>query len=573
MKSIMMKVLWKSLLLSPIMLVLAVSAASVQATPAALASIPQVNQRKNDAMQSPMPTSTAQTATTLANSAIPSVFAPQRSTSFIASNTESDSLGQVTSVSQLSDVQPTDWAFQSLQSLVERYGCIAGYPDGTYQGNRALTRYEFAAGLNACLDRVNELIASSDAGFVKKEDLETIQKLQDEFAAELATLRGRVDTLEARTNTLEKQQFSTTTKLGGEVIFSIAGVAAGNQVNGFDVQKNPVFGDRVRLDFDTSFTGKDLLRTRLQASNLDLFSQTATGTPEGDFRFTAGNDGNNVGLDALLYQFPLGDKTTVIAEANAGAADDFTNTVNPFFDGDGGSGALTHFGTRNPIYYLLDGTGVGIRHQLSKNLELSTGYLATDANDPTAGKGLFNGPYGAIAQLTFTPSEKFALGLTYIHSYKTDFSTNGSAGSHNANFSNLDLPFDSNAYGLEASYQISPKIVVNGSVGYTNATVLTTSKGNADIWNWEIGLAFPDLWKKGSVAGFIVGMEPKVTNASSRLNFLEDQNTSLHIEGFYQYQLTDNITITPGIVWLTNPDHNSNNDDEVIGAIRTTFSF
>ena len=64
--------------------------------------------------------------------------------------------GQVTSVTQLSDVQPTDWAFQALQSLVERYGCIAGYPDSTYRGNRTMTRYEFAAGLNACLDRITE---------------------------------------------------------------------------------------------------------------------------------------------------------------------------------------------------------------------------------------------------------------------------------------------------------------------------------------------------------------------------------------------------------------------------------
>jgi hypothetical protein len=70
-------------------------------------------------------------------------------------------MAQVTSVSQLSDVRPTDWAFQALQSLVERYGCIAGYPDRTYRGNRAITRYEFAAGLNACMDRVNELIAAA----------------------------------------------------------------------------------------------------------------------------------------------------------------------------------------------------------------------------------------------------------------------------------------------------------------------------------------------------------------------------------------------------------------------------
>ena len=76
-------------------------------------------------------------------------------TSVAQLSTAPDALAQVTSVSQLSDVQPTDWAFQALQSLVERYGCIAGYPDGTYRGNRALTRYEFAAGLNACLDRVN----------------------------------------------------------------------------------------------------------------------------------------------------------------------------------------------------------------------------------------------------------------------------------------------------------------------------------------------------------------------------------------------------------------------------------
>ncbi|MGC1198481.1 MAG: iron uptake porin, partial [Geitlerinemataceae cyanobacterium] len=125
---------------------------------------------------------------------------------------------QVTSVSQLSDVQPTDWAFQALQSLVERYGCIAGYPDGTYRGNRALTRYEFAAGLNACLDQVLALMIDDPDPI----DLSAIRRLQEEFAAELATLRGRVDALEARTAELEANQFSTTTKLKGEVIFAVA---------------------------------------------------------------------------------------------------------------------------------------------------------------------------------------------------------------------------------------------------------------------------------------------------------------------------------------------------------------
>ncbi|MBW4521665.1 MAG: iron uptake porin [Scytolyngbya sp. HA4215-MV1] len=574
----MTNIFWSSVFLSPIVLATTLLGST---TAIATEAQPDSDSEFSRAATLSLPTQlthlkTAATPILLAGFPANRSIAPFSAASLSATSGEKDNqgtMGQVTSVSQLSDVQPTDWAFQALQSLVERYGCIAGYPDGTFKGNRALTRYEFAAGVNACLDRVNELIAAGTTGLATKEDLATLKKLQEEFAAELATLRGRVDALEVRTTELEKNQFSTTTTLNAEVIFAVAGVASGDTVNGNEVEKNTVLGDRVRLNFDTSFTGKDLLRTRLQASNLDPFSADATFTPQGDLRFAAGNDGNDISLDALLYQFPIGEKATVILEANAGAADDFTNTVNPFLDGDGGSGALTHFGSRNSIYYLLDGIGVGFKYQFSKSLELSLGYLTDDGNDPSTKKGLFNGSYGAIAQLTFTPGEQFAVGLTYIHSYKTDFLTNGSVGSNNANLSNLGLPFDNDAFGLEASFRISPKIVVNGSVGYTRASVLTGLEGDVDIWNYSVGLAFPDLFKKGSVGGIIVGMEPKVTNASSQLNFLEDDDTALHIEGFYQYQLTDNIAITPGLIWITAPDHNNNNDDLVIGTIRTTFTF
>jgi hypothetical protein len=60
-------------------------------------------------------------------------------------------LTQVTSISEFRDVSPNAWSFEALRNLVENYGCIAGYPDRTYRGDRALTRYEFAAGMNACL--------------------------------------------------------------------------------------------------------------------------------------------------------------------------------------------------------------------------------------------------------------------------------------------------------------------------------------------------------------------------------------------------------------------------------------
>ena len=276
-----------------------------------------------------------------------------------------DSMDQVTNVSQLQDVEPTDLAYEALRSLVERYGCIAGYPDGTFRCNRALSRYEFAAGLNACLLQIEKLIAASSADFVTKEDLATLQRLIDEFGAELATLRTRVDNLEGRTAFLESHQFSTTTKLAGEAIFAVADAFGGI---GDDV--NTVFHDRVRLNLLTSFTGKDRLITRLQggnaipllglggsAANPNSFNGSipaAQRTNEGRFTYDGSNNSandNDVFLDVLDYRFPLGDKLTVTLTAANGLHHYYADTVNPYFEAyGGGNNSLSRFAERNPIY-------------------------------------------------------------------------------------------------------------------------------------------------------------------------------------------------------------------------------
>lgn len=502
-----------------------------------------------------------------------------------------NALSQVTSVTQLSDVQPTDWAFQALQSLVERYGCIAGYPDGTYRGNRALTRYEFAAGLNACLDRVNELITTATAELVNREDLATLQRLQEEFAAEIATLRGRVDSLEAVTAELEANQFSTTTQLAGEVVFGVAGIVSGDDVEGNELDNSTVFVNRARLELNTSFTGRDLLFTRLATGNFAGFS-TVTGTGEGELAFTQDED-NDLGLEVLLYSFPLTEQTEVVIGASGTAFDDFASTVN-ILDGDGGTGALSAFGTRNPIYYLGDGAGLGIRQQLGDRFELSLGYLASEANDPIEGSGLFNGPYSALAQVVIKPTERLNIGLTYIYGYNADDTGTGSGRATFARFDDeffednlgipaVDVPTSTNAYGVELSWQLSDRFILGGWAGYTNTRLLSTvgglfDRGSLDIWNYAVTLAFPDLGREGNLLGFVVGMEPKVTNSTIAsinpdIDVDEDEDTSLHIEGFYQFQLTENIALTPGVIWITAPGFNNNNDDIVIGTIRTTFTF
>ncbi|MFK0729800.1 MAG: iron uptake porin [Gloeotrichia echinulata HAB0833] len=500
-------------------------------------------------------------------------------------------IGQVTSVSQLSDVQPTDWAFQALQSLVERYGCIAGYPNKTFRGNRALTRYEFAAGLNACLDRVNELIATGTADLLNKQDLAKLQKLQEDFSAELATLRGRVDALEARTAELEANQFSTTTKLQGQVVAVISDVLSGDKVrvggaNTNITDKNTTLGVRARVEFATSFTGQDTLLTRIETNNI---VSPNINTQEGNLFFASTNTpvNNNATLGTLSYAFPFGKATRVKLIAAGGAADDVANTVN-LFDGDGAFGALSTFGTRNPIYGQLSGAGLGVTQYFSKNLSLSLGYLAGSANKPgndpiTGGKGLFNGPYGALAQLTFQPTDRITVGLSYINSYNQPLATGSNSATLQSlnivttNDDKLDLPFSSNSYGIQASVGVNEKIVLGGWAGYTTSRVLKTggdikSGGDVGVWNYAVTLGFPDLGKKGNLAGIVLGVEPKVT--SSTVNGIaKDPNTSYHIEGFYQYKLSDNITITPGLIWLTAPNHDDKSDSVLIGALRTTFTF
>ena len=512
------------------------------------------------------------------------------------SNENQNSTNQVTNVNQLRDVSPTDWAYEALRSLVDRYGCISGFPNQTYRGSQPLSRYEFAAGLNSCLNQIERLIAST--GSVGQEDINTINRLGQEFEAELATLGGRVDELEGRTAVLEDNQFSTTTKLAGEAIFGIASVFDGSNQELIDetgddeIDSETVFGYRTRLELETSFTGEDLLFTRLSTGNFPEFSEE-TGTFQGELAFAEPAD-SDLGLEVLFYNRPLGENTNVLIGAAGLAADDIANTVS-ILDGDGGSGAISAFGTRSPIYLPLGETGLGIIHSFGDKLEFSAGYLAGEASDPENGSGLFNGSYSALGQLTITPFERLIVALTYVNAFNQ---SDTGVGSDLANIKSLTavedadpldadvfengVPTSSNSYGAQFSFALSDRIVIGGWGGLSKVRTLDefaadgqlVGRGSQDIWNWAATLAFPDLIKEGSLGGIVVGMEPWVAESSIDVEgFDDDAETSLHVEAFYQYQLNDNIGITPGVIYINNPDNNSDNDDLFIGALRTTFTF
>jgi Carbohydrate-selective porin, OprB family/S-layer homology domain len=499
----------------------------------------------------------------------PIIFATEASSSELSreSHLSSNSLGQVTSVSQLKDVQPNDWAWQALQSLVDRYGCIQGTSNNTFQGNRSLTRYEFAAALNACLSRIENLANFSTLD----RDLSILKRLQTDFAIELNKLGTQVTNLETRIDNLEETQFSTTTQLRGEVLFQLAD-SFGDSVEEDENDDNSqtFLGYRTRLNFDTSFTGKDLLRTRIES--LDIANlEDETGT----FTSRLGTDGstNDRARVQLIYNFPVGESTEIFVSTTNLGSNDIGQTVNPLSSS--GRGAVSRFGRRDPLTLRgPGGAGIGVQHEFNDYLEVNVGYTADDddAGDPDAGRGLFNGSYSAIAQLFIEPSDYLNLALTYTHLYqRTDeVSAASSTGSANAN-----NPFGENAtssdnLGFQFNWRVNPKFEFGGWFGYANTSQQRGGNSEATILNGALTFAFPDLFAEDNLGGIIVGIPPLVTDRTDE-NAIDD-STALHIEGFYRIKVNDRIEVTPGVFVVTNPDFDEG-DPIWVGTIRTRFSF
>lgn len=524
----------------------------------------------------------------------PSLAVPEFSSiRAIASETEpiADGMDQVTSVSQLSDVQPNDWAFQALQGLIERYGCIAGYPNRTFRGDRAITRYEFAAGLNACLDRVQELLKAQQSNSVTRPDLDTLQALQTEFTSELAALNDRADRLEARSTTLEKQQFSTTTRLFGQAIVS----AQASNKPSVDLfprdgvperqgELKPTLASNVQLSLATSFSGRDLLLTTLQTGNLRSSAPNLL-TNMGRLSYESELD-NQIFIGDLSYRFSIADNFGVLIGAvGVNPANTFRG-INPLEGA--GDGALSLLGQRNPILAIGNGTGgIGFDWQINPRLSLQGVYsaeLPSFAGNADAG-GLVGGRYAAGAQLTIAPTNTLNIGIHYLFSRSPDgFIGTGIGDSQLLSpFAPTNTAFTTHAIGATLAWRLSQKWTIGGWGGWTSSKAVELP-GSVQTTNWMVFSAFPDLFVPGNLGGLLFGQPPKITSSTlpEGYNFPRfsetggrggQPDTALHLEAFYRARLNSSIDITPGVLVIFNPNHNAANDPIVIGTVRTTFRF
>jgi hypothetical protein len=506
-----------------------------------------------------------------------------------------ESKNQVTSVNQFSDVQPTDWAYQALSNLVEKYGCVAGYPNGTFKGGQAMTRFEAAALLNACLDRVSE-------------QTDELKRLMDEFKQELTVLRGRVDGLEKRVGVLEAQQFSTTTKFSGQATMVVGGnsysgsainTAANTVTPNNTTTPSPLynaisFNYDLQLNFDTSFNGRDLLRTNLRAGNFG--SSRFGGEPhaqgnlsELQIAFEQPSGANLVGLYKLFYQLPLGSGWTATVGPRVGQ-EDMLALWPSVYPSDTVLNVMTVNGA--PAAYSKNlGPGAGLWWQ-NNNWSVSANYVAFNgmignpstprSQTSTAGPsgGIGNQASGATGSVQLAyQQEQWGLAAiwTYLQPYNAFV-----PGTTPTVHSSLDHAASAltNAFGLSAYWQPwnsgwAPSVSIGWGYNSTSYSVAQAAGARVSTsQSWMVGLQWTDVFAKGNDFGMAVAQPVFATTMTGGVN----GNDGNYVwEWWYKFQVSDKISVTPALIYLSRPlgarTPAGATFDQIGALIKTTFRF
>ncbi len=464
---------------------------------------------------------------------------------------------QLTSIQQFSDVRPGDWAYQALSQLVERYGCVAGYPAGSFRGGRAISRYEAAALLNACLDRVSEV--SDD-----------LKALMAEFEQELALLSGRVDGLEARVGELEAIRFAPTTKLGALATF----VVGANRFSGDDRELvssanasggGTTFNYDVQLAFDTSFSGKDQLRLLLRSGNFadSAFGGEGPGGPLSTLEIAFQEDcgiradcGDVVAVEKFFYRWPMGAGFTAVAGGRVGQED-----MLPLWPSAYPADTVLNVFTLNgaPAAYNKNlGPGGGLWWQ-NQGFSFAANYVAAngDVAEAVAG-GIGTGASAATGtvQLGYA-RESWAVAAIWSRLQSgvgVPGTTPLTAAVYEGNPAVVTDAFGLSGYwqpaaggglpSISAGWGLNRSRYGDSSGGETTVASLRTSQ------SWLVGLQWEDAFGKGHILGAAVG-QPAFATALSGGETPDDGNVIL--EGWYRLQVSDAITVTPAVFWLSRP--------------------
>jgi hypothetical protein len=393
---------------------------------------------------------------------------------------------------------------------------------------------------------------------------------------------------------LQAQQFSTTTKLRGEASMILGGIPGYSYAG--SPQGSTTFNYDLRLNFDTSYSGQDLLRTRIHTANFSLYPFGTAATP---FKLDKAEDwANSVFVDRLYYTFPATRDQSI--KITIGAL--VRNTEMAWLATAYRSDILDNFTTTGTggVYNKANGEGFGLEWKQTSakgknswlfNANYVVGGAASSVAAPTTGVskigrsgadsayGIFNSRSGinVLTQVGYKANNwGAALGYRYGTTGSTIRDGNGAA---SASLSNTDGGTAyNNSFAFNVYWQptktgwipsISAGYGVNSVSGQTSGSTANSSR------SWMVGLQWDQLLDKANAAGIAFG-QPSYANQS----VAGSQSNPWLFEFFYRFQMSDHISITPTIIYgsriATNPAASPSTNNTFTGlggVIQSTFKF
>ena len=396
---------------------------------------------------------------------------------------------------------PGDWAYDSLKELTN---------SSKFNGN-SVTRLEAAAELN-------NLIAGGE-GLMNGA---AIDRLSDELGSELAIMKGRVDGLESRVNTIEAGSFSETSTISFKARMAIGAV------DGKGIETGVTDGDEAvnfQYTFDsaikTSFTGDDSLTVKIDSGN------GIAGNPVDEFDLN--NTADHLKVDGVAYKFPLGDNLTVLVSDGYDASKIFTTACAY----GGPSNTLDDCGNVNAN---VDNAGASAmaEYDFGNGFTAAIGYAGNEAGLMTTAK---NDAYGA--NLAYI-ADNYGVSLTY--GMQEDGNDNDTYTALNGYYS-----FD-NGLNISAGYETGD---LDNEGANTDETQAYFFGINGDVGPGELGAAIGTNGSLTEVAGTIT--------------------EELMYEAYYDYPLNDGMTITP-LVFIKE-SATAGTPDQTGVMVKTTFKF
>ena len=400
---------------------------------------------------------------------------------------------------------PGDWAYDSLKNLTN---------SSKFNGN-SVSRLEAAAELS-------NLIAGGE-GLMNGA---AIDRLSDELGSELAIMKGRVDGLESRVNTIEAGSFSETTTASFKAIFGL-GAVDGQSVTTTNTDGNEdlEFAYSFQTKLKTSFTGDDSLSIAIDSGSATKDSVHALDEISG-----MDETSDALKVDGIGYKFPLGEKITVLVGDGLDASKQFT-----FACAYGGpTDTLDDCGAPNAA---VDegGAHISFEYDFGNGFTTAFGYAGDESSLGTKGG---NDGYGFNAAYS---ADNYGVSLTY-GIVEDDGTGNDTYTALNGYYS-----FD-NGLNISAGYEVGD---LDGHAATADETEAYFVGINGDVGPGELGAA--------------VGTYGSMTESGGVMP------ERLMYEAYYSYAINDGMTITPIVYTVEKSD--STDMDETGIMVKTQFKF